>query len=248
MRLTKILIQASAVGLIVGPTYVMASEPVSNLGIIVAGDKYKLKSSNDDLDGRDENLGKAGVFYNYGNKMTGGPGTIFELGATARYGEKDDNKVKDARADVDLGLRMPLTDQSNFDVLVGAGYDWSRFEAERDLGDVEVSNKSPFAKAAIGWHHQGETLTTRLEVGTRYNIKGKGKVKLVDVGSESVDLKNKYSPYAELNFLWDQGQGFPFSAGVYYTQTNYELKNKRQLASNTKLESNEVGVKLGVTF
>lgn len=248
MRLSKILIPASAVALIAGPSYAMAAEPVSTLGIIVAADKYKVKSDNDDIDGRDENLGKGGVFYNYGNKMTGGPGTIFEVGANARYGDKGDSEVKEARADLDLGLRMPLTDRSNFDVLVGAGYDWSRVETDGNVADVEVSNKSPFAKAAVGWHHQSDTLTTRLEVGTRYSIKGKGKVKLVDVGSESVDLKDTYSPYAELNFLWDRGHAFPLSAGVYYTQTNYELKNKRMLADNTKLESNEFGVKLGVAF
>lgn len=248
MRLSTLLIPATVVGFVAGPGYAMAAEPVSTLGIIVAADKYKVKSDNNDIDGRDENLGKGGVFYSYGNKMTGGPGTIFDLGANARYGDKNDHKLKEARADFDLGMRMPLTDNSNFDLLVGAGYDWSRAEAEGSLADVEVSNKSPFAKAAVGWHHQGENLITRLEVGTRYSIKGKGKVKLVDVGSETADLKDNYNPYAELSFLWDQGQGFPLSAGVYYTQTNYELKNKRILADDTKLASNEFGVKLGVAF
>lgn len=250
MRLSTTLIKASTVGLILSPMYAMAAEgPVSNLGIIAAYNNYELNSDNDDIDGRDENVGKAGIFYNYGNKMTGGPGMIFQLGADARYGEESsDNKIKDARADLDLGMRMPLTDNSNFDLLIGAGYDWSRFEMDRSGGDVELSNKSPFAKAAIGWHHQGDTLTTRLEVGTRYSIEGEGKVKLEGVGSETADLKNKYNPYAELNFLWDRGFGVPVTAGLYYTQTNYELKNRDTLAANTELESNEFGVKLGVVF
>ena len=248
MRLSKTLIRASAVGLVVGPTYAMAADAVSNLGIIVAADKYEMNSDNNNVDGRDETVGKGGVFYNYGNKMTGGPGTIFQVGIDAKYGERNDSEVKDARAEADLGMRMPLSDNSNFDMLVGVGYDWTRFELERGNADAELSNKSPFAKAALGWHHQGDTVTTRLEVGTRYSIEGEGKVKLAGVGSETADLENKFNPYAELNFLWDRGQGFPFTAGVYYTQTNYELKDDRMLADNTELESNEFGVKLGVLF
>lgn len=248
MRLSKILIPVSAVGLMAGSTYVLAADPVSNLGIIIAADKYEMNSDNDDVDGRDETVGKGGIFYNYGNKMTGGPGTIFQIGADVRYGEKNDNEVKDARAEADLGMRMALSNNSNFDVLVGVGYDWTRFELADNFDDVELSNKSPFAKAAIGWHHQGDTVTTRLEVGTRYSIEGEGKVKLSGYGSETADLENKFNPYAELNFLWDRGQGFPFTAGVYYTQTNYELDDDELLADNTELESNEFGVKLGVLF
>ena len=249
MRLSTTLIKASTLGLMLSPMYALAAEgPVSNLGIIAAYNEYELNSDNDAVDGSDENVGKVGVFYNYGNKMTGGPGLIYQIGANARYGEHNDDEVKEARADLDLGMRMALTDNSNFDLLVGAGYDWTRYEAENDFGDVELSNKSPFAKAAIGWHHQGDTLTTRLEVGTRYSIEGEGKVKLDGYGSETADLKNKYNPYAELNFLWDRGFGVPVTAGLYYTQTNYELKNRDVLAANTELESNEFGVKFGVVF
>ncbi|MEJ6656315.1 MAG: hypothetical protein QNL70_09945, partial [Pseudomonas sp.] len=154
----------------------MAADAVSNLGIIVAADKYEMNSDNNNVDGRDETVGKGGVFYNYGNKMTGGPGTIFQVGIDAKYGERNDSEVKDARAEADLGRRMPLSDNSNFDMLVGVGYDWTRFELERGNADAELSNKSPFAKAALGWHHQGDTVTTRLEVGTRYSIEGEGKV------------------------------------------------------------------------
>jgi len=249
MRLSTTLIKASTMGLIMSPLYALAVEgPVSNLGVIAAYNEYELNSDYSDIDGRNENAGKVGVFYNYGNKMTGGPGMIFQIGADARYGEHNDDEIKDARADIDLGMRMPLTDNSNFDLLIGAGYDWSRFEMERDVNDVELSNKSPFAKAAIGWHHQGDALTTRLEVGTRYSVEGEAKVKFDGVGSETVDLKNQYNPYAELNFLWDRGFGVPVTAGLYYTQTNYELKNRNMLAANTELESNEFGVKFGVVF
>ena len=251
MRLSTSLITASTLGLVLSPMYAMAldEQPVSNLGVIGAYNDYEWKSDNPSVDGRDENVGKAGAFYNFGNKMTGGPGFIYQIGVDARYGERNDNEIKEARADLDLGMRMPLTNNSNLDMLIGAGYDWSRYEMDdTNIGDVEVSNKSPFAKAALGWHHRGDTLTTRLEVGTRYSIEGESKLKLVDVGSETIDLRDKFNPYAELNFLWDRGFGVPVTAGLYYTQTNYELKRSRDLAANTELESNEFGVKLGVMF
>lgn len=249
MRLSTTLIKASTMGLMLSPMYALAAEgPVSNLGVIAAYNEYEFNSDLNVIDDRDEDAGKVGVFYNYGNKMTGGPGMIFQIGADARYGEHNDDEIKDARADLDLGMRMPLTANSNIDLLIGAGYDWSRFEINSDPSDVELSNKSPFAKAAVGWHHQGNTLTTRLEVGTRYSIEGETKLKLDGVGSETVDLKNKYNPYAELNFLWNRGFGVPVTAGLYYTQTNHELKNRTILASNTELESNEFGVKFGVIF
>lgn len=245
MRLRTTLIQASAVGMILSPLAMAAEQPISNLGLIGAYNDYELNSDNDRVDGRDEDVGKVGVYYNFGNKMTGGPGVIFQIGANARYGEHGDDEVKDARADLDLGMRMPLNNNTNFDVLVGAGYDWTRFEMDdRRAGDVELSNKSPFAKAALGLHHRGNNVITRLEVGTRYSIEGEAKVKLDGVGSETVDLEDKFNPYAELNFLWDNG----FTAGVYYTQTNYELDDRRELAANTELESNEVGVTLGMAF
>src|SRR5690554_5838675 len=245
MRLRTTLIQASAAGLIMSPMLALAAEqPISNLGLIGAYNEYEFNSDNDRIDGRDD-VGKVGIFYNYGNKMTGGPGVIFQIGANGRYGESGDDEIKDARADLDLGMRMPLNNNSNFDVLVGVGYDWTRFEMDdRSVGDVELSNKSPFAKAAVGWHHRGNNVVTRLEVGTRYSIEGEAKIKLDGVGSETVDLDEKFNPYAELNFLWDSG----FTAGLYYTQTNYELKNRQDLAQNTELESNEFGITLGMAF
>ena len=246
MRLRTTLIHASAAGLMLSPLYALAAEqPISNLGLIGAYNEYEMNSDNDSIDGREEDVGKVGVFYNFGNKMTAGPGVIFQVGANARYGEHSDNEVKDARGDVDIGLRMPLNNNSNVDILVGAGYDWTRFEMDDSrVGDVELSNKSPFAKAAVGWHHRGNNMITRLEVGTRYSIEGEAKVKLDGVGSETVDLDDKFNPYAELNVLWDSG----FTAGLYFTQTNYELKNRQDLARNTELESNELGITLGMAF
>ena len=246
MRLRTTLIHASAAGLIMSPMLALAAEqPISNLGLIGAYNEYEFNSDNDRIDGRDDDVGKVGIFYNYGNKTTGGPGVIFQIGANGRYGERGDDEIKDARADLDLGMRMPLNNNSNFDVLVGVGYDWTRFEMDdRSVGDVELSNKSPFAKAAVGWHHRGNNVITRLEVGTRYSIEGEAKIKLDGVGSETVDLDEKFNPYAELNFLWDSG----FTAGLYYTQTNYELKNRQDLAQNTELESNEFGITLGMAF
>src|SRR5690606_34987786 len=124
MRLRTTLIHASAAGLIMSPMLALAAEqPISNLGLIGAYNEYEFNSDNDRIDGRDDDVGKVGIFYNYGNKMTGGPGVIFQIGASGSYDERGDDEIKDARADHDMRMQMPLNNISNFDVLVGVGYD-----------------------------------------------------------------------------------------------------------------------------
>ena len=113
---------------------------------------------------------------------------------------------------------------------------------------MRFTTKSPFAKAGVGFNHKGDTVLTRLEVGTRYNINSETKVKVQHLGSTTVDLKDKYNPYAELNFMWDKGYNdLPLTAGLYYNKTNYQLKDKRDI-SNTKLKNDEFGVKVGLAF
>ena len=96
---------------------------------------------------------------------------------------------------------------------------------------MRLTNKLPFAKAGVGYNHQGNTVLTRLELGTRYNIDGTTKVHVQDVGNQKVDMKNKHNPYAELTFMWDKGYNdLPITAGLYYTKHNLQLKEKDQIA------------------
>ncbi len=243
----KILLGATAAGFLLSPFALQAAEPVSNIGITGSHNTYKLSSKIDDLDNHKKRMAKGGIYYNFGNKMTGEEGMIFQAGIEAKYGKKDDVKDKEAQADLDVGYRMRLDDRNYVDAVVGAGYQYNRFDDKKGL-DVRLVNKSPFAKAGVGLNHKGDTMLTRLEVGTRYSINGKSTAKVENVGSETVDLKNKYSPYAELNFMWDKGYNdLPLTAGVYYTQHNYELKDKYNVG-DTKLKNDEIGLKLGMNF
>ena len=243
----KILLGATAAGFLLSPFALQAAEPVSNIGITGSHNTYKLSSKIDDLDNHKKRMAKGGIYYNFGNKMTGEEGMIFQAGIEAKYGKKDDVKDKEAQADLDVGYRMRLDDRNYVDAIVGAGYQYNRFDDKKGL-DVRLVNKSPFAKAGVGLNHKGDTMLTRLEVGTRYSINGKSTAKVENVGSETVDLKNKYSPYAELNFMWDKGYNdLPLTAGVYYTQHNYELKDKYNVG-DTKLKNDEIGLKLGMVF
>ena len=243
----KILLGATAAGFLLSPFALQAAEPVSNIGITGSHNTYKLSSKIDDLDNHKKRMAKGGIYYNFGNKMTGEEGMIFQAGIEAKYGKKDDVKDKEAQADLDVGYRMRLDDRNYVDAVVGAGYQYNRFDDKKGL-DVRLVNKSPFAKAGVGLNHKGDTMLTRLEVGTRYSINGKSTAKVENVGSETVDLKNKYSPYAELNFMWDKGYNdLPLTAGLYYTQHNYKLKDKDNIA-NTELKNDEIGFKLGVAF
>ena len=243
----KILLGATAAGFLLSPFALQAAEPVSNIGITGSHNTYKLSSKIDDLDNHKKRMAKGGIYYNFGNKMTGEEGMIFQAGIEAKYGKKDDVKDKEAQADLDVGYRMRLDDRNYVDAIVGAGYQYNRFDDKKGL-DVRLVNKSPFAKAGVGLNHKGDTMLTRLEVGTRYSINGKSTAKVENVGSETVDLKNKYSPYAELNFMWDKGYNdLPLTAGVYYTQHNYELKDKYNVG-DTKLKNDEIGLKLGMNF
>lgn len=243
----KILLGATAVGFLLTPLALQAAEPVSNIGITGSHNTYKLSSKIDALDNHKKRMAKGGLYYNFGTKMTGEEGPIFQAGIEAKYGKKDDVKDKEAQADLDVGYRLQLDDRNYVDGLVGAGYQYNHFDDKKGQ-DIRLTNKSPFAKAGVGFNHKGDTVLTRVEVGTRYNIKAKSTIKVESVGSETVDLKNKYSPYAELNFMWDKGYNdLPLTAGVYYTQHNYELKDKYNVG-DTKLKNDEIGLKLGMIF
>lgn len=243
----KILLGATAAGFLLSPFALQAADPVSNIGITGSHNTYKLSSNINGLDNHKKRMPKGGIYYNFGNKMTGEEGLIFQAGIEAKYGKKDDVKDKEAQADLDVGYRMRLGDRNYIDGIVGAGYQYNRFDDKKGL-DVRLTNKSPFAKAGLGFNHRGDTVLTRLEVGTRYSINGKSTAKVEDLGNETVDLKDRYSPYAELNFMWDKGYNdMPLTAGLYYTQHNYKLKDKYNVG-DTKLKNDEIGLKLGMNF
>lgn len=243
----KILISATAAGFLLSPFALQAAEPISNIGITGSYNEYKVSSDIPSLDNNKQRMPKAGIYYNYGNKMTGGEGLIYQAGIDAKYGKRNDVKDKQAQIEADVGYRMDLGNRNYIDGIVGAGYKHSQVDDTKGH-DVRFTTKSPFVKAGVGFNHQGDSVLSRLEVGTRYNVDAETKIKVQHLNSTTVDLKDKYNPYAELNFMWDKGYNdLPLTAGLYYTKTNYQLKDKHHVA-NTKLKNDEFGVKLGLAF
>ena len=219
--------------------------PISTFGILGSYNDFKLEGGSDS---QKDHLPEGGLFYNFGNKMTAESGFIYQAGVDAKFGKKDDNKLKEGQADLDLGWRAALDARNFVDVLVGGGYSWTRYEPEIDDYDTKLTTKSPFAKAAIGYNHQFDDMTMRVELGARRTIDGKVKLKVDDVGSDTVDLKDRTNPYAEVSLLMNQKGSLPVMAGVYYTRTEYTLDQDSDVADNTKLKRDEYGVKVGIAF
>jgi len=227
-----------------------ATGPISNLGVIGSHNQYKL-TLGDESD--KERLNQGGLYYNFGNKLTGQEGFIYQIGAEGQYRDKDDVEYLSARADLDLGLRAALSTNNYVDLIVGGGYDWGRIEQDDvRVGlleeDVKLTTRSPFAKAGVGYNYLTPDYTVRLEVGARYSIEADSKL---EVGGESdtVDLKEKVNPYGELSVLWNKGiNNIPISTSLYYTQTRYELDSNSALAENSKLKQEQVGLKVGLAF
>lgn len=219
--------------------------PISTFGILGSYNDFKLEGGSES---QKDHLPEGGLFYHFGNKVTAESGFIYQAGVDAKFGKKDDNKLKEGQADLDLGWRAALDARNFVDVLVGGGYSWTRYEPEIDNYDTELTTKSPFAKAAIGYNHQFDDMTMRVELGARRTIDGKVKLKVDDVGSDTVDLKDRTNPYAEVSLLMNQKGSLPVMAGVYYTRTEYTLDQDSDVADNTKLKRDEYGVKVGIAF
>lgn len=223
------------------------SGAISTAGITGSYDQYKLKSN---LGSQNGHLPKAGVFYNYGNKMTGGEGLIYQAGVEATFGEKHSNRLKEGRGQADLGWRMAIDNQNYVDALVGAGYDWSRYEPDTSGNDLRLTAKGPFAKAALGYNHAFDNTTTlRLEGSVRRQLNERARLHVQHEGSESVDIHDRTNPYAEMDMLFNQnGKGLPITAGLYYEHHEDKLKDRLALADNVKLKHDEYGAKVGVAF
>ena len=236
-----------------GPSHAFAlpaTGPISNIGVIGSHNQYKL-TIDDESD--KERLNQGGLYYNFGNKLTGQEGFIYQAGIEGQYRDKDDVEFLSARADLDLGLRAALSTNNYVDVIVGGGYDWGRIEQDDvRVGpfeeDVKLTTHSPFAKAGLGYNYLTPDYTVRLEVGARYSIEADSKLK-VGGESDTVDLKDKVNPYGELTVLWNKGiNNMPISTSLYYTQTRYELDSNSELAENSKLKQEQVGLKVGLAF
>lgn len=244
----KFLKGSSLLVLVAAPAVVFAAPPtgpISTFGILGAYNDFKLEGGSES---DKSHMPEAGVFYNFGNKLTAESGFIYQAGIEAKYGKNSDNKLKEGQADLDLGWRAALDARNSFDVIVGGGYSWSRFELESNDYDMELTSKSPFAKAALGYNHQFDDMTMRVEAGARQSLGGRVKLKVDDVGSDTVDLKDRTNPYAEVSLLMNQNGDLPVMAGLYYTRTEYKLDNDSEVADNTRLKRDEYGLKVGITF
>ncbi|KTC63601.1 hypothetical protein AO262_06885 [Pseudomonas fluorescens ABAC62] len=244
----KILKNSSLLALVAAPAVVFAApstDPISTFGFLGSYNDFKLEGgSESDKD----HMPQAGVFYNFGNKLTAESGFIYQAGIEAKYGKKDDSKLKEGQADLDLGWRAALDARNFVDVIVGGGYSWTRYELESNSNDLELTNKSPFAKAALGYNHQFDDMTLRVEAGARRTLDGRTKIKVEDFGSDTVDLKDRTNPYAEVSLLMNQKGDLPVMAGLYYTRTEYKLDDDSEVADNTRLKRDEYGFKIGVAF
>lgn len=239
---------SSLLALVSAPAVVFAApstDPISTFGILGSYNDFKLEGgSESDKD----HMPEAGLFYNFGNKLTAESGFIYQAGVEAKYGKKSDNKLKEGQADLDLGWRAALDARNFVDVIVGGGYSWTRYELDSNDYDMELTNKSPFAKAALGYNHQFDDMTLRFEAGARRTIDGRTKLKVDGVGSDTVDLKDRTNPYAEVSLLMNQKGDLPLMAGLYYTRTEYKLDGDSEVADNTRLKRDEYGVKVGIAF
>ncbi|HKS14332.1 MAG TPA: outer membrane beta-barrel protein [Pseudomonas sp.] len=247
MATRNLLRNTCILGLACAPLSAFAApptDPIFTLGLQGSYNEFKLEGGSDS---QKDDMGQGGVFATFGNKMTAESGLIYQVGAEAKYGEKDDNKVKEAQADLDVGFRAALDARNFVDLTVGGGYTWSRYEPEIDDLDTRLTAKSPFAKAAVGYNHQFDNSTLRVEVGARHTIDGRARLKVDDFGSDSVDLKDRTNPYAEVSLLMNQ-KSMPIHAGVYYTRTEYKLDGDSDVADNTKLKRDEYGFKVGLAF
>ncbi|WP_313432442.1 outer membrane beta-barrel protein [Pseudomonas sp.] len=222
-----------------------STEPLFSVGLLGAYNKFKFEGGSDS---DKEHMGQGGVFATFGNKLTAESGFIYQAGVEAKYGKKNDDKLKEAQANLDLGWRAALDARNFVDVIVGGGYSWTRFEPEINDLDTKLTYKSPFAKAALGYNHQFDASTLRVEVGARHTIDGRARLKVDDFGSDTVDMKDRTNPYAEVTLLMNQQGGMPVQAGVYYTRTEYKLDEDSPVADNTKLKRDEFGFKVGLAF
>nr|WP_191486412.1 outer membrane beta-barrel protein [Pseudomonas sp. FEN] len=222
-----------------------STDPISQFGLLGSYNNQKLQGSSHP---EKNHVPEAGLFYNFGNKMTAEAGLIYQAGVEVKYGKRNDNTLKEGQGDLDLGWRMALDAHNSVDVIVGGGYSWTRYEPDSSQYDVKLTGRSPFAKAALGYSHQFDAATMRIEAGVRRTIGSDARIDVRGDGSDTVDLKDRTNPYAEVNFLFNRQGALPIVAGAYYTHTDYKLDRDSDLADNTELKRDEFGAKIGIAF
>jgi len=247
-RFGNLLLKTSALAVLAAPLSALAApstDPIATFGALGSYSKFKLEGGSESDTDR---MGEGGLFFDFGNKLTAESGFIYQAGVQAKYGDHSDTKLKEGQVDLDLGWRAALDARNSVDLIVGGGYSWSRYELESNGYDMELTGKTPFAKAALGYNHQFDDMTLRVEVGARQALDGKAKLHVDDVGNDTVDLKDRTNPYAEVSLLMNQKGAMPILAGLYYTRTEYKLDEDSDVADNIKLKRDEFGVKVGIAF
>jgi hypothetical protein len=195
-----------------------------------------------------EHIPEAGLFLNFGNKMTGRGGLVYQAEITGQYSEEKHQRVTDGQADLDLGWRLALDADNFLDVLIGAGYKWNRYDPDFHRYDINLTNRTPFAKVAAGYNHAFSSSTLRLEAGVRQVIDGDAQLEIHDLGSQELDLKDTTNPYVELSWLFNQQGSVPLIASLYFNRYEYELDGQFQFTDFDKQTRDEYGVKLGIVF
>lgn len=247
-RFANLLLKTSALAVMAAPLSALAApstDPIATFGALGSYSKFKLEGGSESDTDR---MGEGGLFFDFGNKLTAESGFIYQAGVQAKYGDHNDTKLKEGQADLDLGWRAAIDARNSVDVIVGGGYNWSRYELESNDYDMKLTGKTPFAKAALGYNHQFDDMTLRLEAGARRSLDSKAKLHVDDVGNDTVDLKDRTNPYAEVSLLMNQKGSMPIMAGLYYTRTEYKLDEDSEVADNVKLKRDEFGVKVGLAF
>lgn len=195
-----------------------------------------------------EHMPEGGLFLNFGNKMTAQTGFIYHAEVSGQYSEKQNQKVKDGQADLDLGWRFALNSSNFIDFLAGGGYKWNRFQPDSNKYDIDLTNRTSFAKAAVGYNHQFSTTIVRIEAGIRKGINGDAQLKIHGISSESLDLKNNTNPFIELSLLFNPHESIPVIASLYFNRFNYDVNGQFAATHLDKQTRDEYGVKLGIAF
>ena len=229
------------------PTLALAatsSAPAFTIGLQGSYTLLELNGPGDDT----EHMPEGGLFINFGNKMTATAGLVYQAEASGMYSKKQDQKLKDGQADLDLGWRVALGERHSLDVLLGAGYKWNRLQPNTKRYDVDLTNRTPFAKLAAGYNYRFNTATLRFEAGIRQTIEGDAQLEIHGINSEKLDLKDTSNPFAELSLLFNQYGTVPAFVSLYYSRYEYELDGKFLMSESDKQTRDEYGLKVGLTF
>jgi hypothetical protein len=132
--------------------------------------------------------------------------------------------------------------------LLGGGYKWNRFDPDYKKYETELTSRTPFAKAAIGYNHLFSASTLRLEAGVRKTLDGDAELNIHGVNSSTVDLKDTTNPFVELSWLMNQQGAFPLVATLYFNRFKYDLDGQFKLTDYDKQTRDEYGLKIGIVF